>query len=85
MAGAHVEVVAEVPEPEPIPLAWAVQCNGSPDIWETFPAEKYARQQLQHNIKYGNLRGPESDWEIFPIYRRVPAVEALPEQGEKCD
>ena len=74
--GICVEYAARVPPEatpskpdESLPVAWAVKRAISPDIWETFQSEKYAREYLQQNIKVGNLIGPESDWEIFPIYR----------------
>jgi hypothetical protein len=57
--------------PAPRPMGWAVQHVGC-DIWQTFPAEKYARQQLRQAIREGQVEGPEGDWDIFPLFRIQP-------------
>lgn len=67
---------AERSEAEQSPIAWAVKHFDSPDIWETFPAEKCAEQQLQYQMKRGTLSGPRNLWDIFPIYRHPAPVEA---------
>ncbi len=60
---------APVSAPAAEPLAWAVKKNGVADIWETFPAEKYARAELARSLRDGTLGGSVDEWEVFPIYR----------------